>query len=125
MDEENNGGDASEANDENQDTISILSDISKEEVPNQTSTPLNIFLQKAMNQNGGSIKRGNFFSAKAYLTLRIGQKQARRTEYSTLKTKRGLGEVGRVGTRIHKLVSSQGSPHPIVLQETETHDSYQ
>jgi len=91
----NNGGDASEANDENQDTISILSDIFRRRSSNSDQHTLNIFLQKAMNKMEGSIKRGNFFSAKATYTLRIGQKQARRTEYQhTQNKKRALEEGG-------------------------------
>jgi len=48
MDEEKNGGNASEAHGEIQNTISILSDLSEEEVPNYDQHILNIFLQKAM-----------------------------------------------------------------------------
>ena len=58
MDEENILGDASQANDEIQDTIPILYDISEEEdVPNSDQHTLNNSLQKAM-KNMGSIKRG-------------------------------------------------------------------
>jgi len=55
MDEENIGGDASEANDENQDTISILSDISEEDVPTSDQNTLKNFLQKAMDGGGGGV----------------------------------------------------------------------
>jgi len=125
IDEENIGGDASEANDENQDTISILSDISEEEdVPNSDQHTLNIFLQKAMNNMEGSIKRGSNGSAKATYAVRIGQKQARRTEYRhTQNKKRALEEGQQGGNQITNWFHPKGGPHPIVLQETDTYDS--
>ena len=65
MDEEKFLGDTSQANDETQDPISILSNISEEDVPNSDQHTLNIFLQKAVKKMEGSIKRGSNSSSKA------------------------------------------------------------
>ena len=118
IDEENIGGDASEANDENQDMISILSDISEEDVPNSDQHTLNIFLQKAMNNMEGSIKRGSNSSAKATYAVRIGQKQARRTEYQhTQNKKRALEEGWKSGNLITNWFQPKARPHTNNLQE--------
>jgi len=62
MDEEKNLEDASQANDDNQDTISILSDLSEyEDVPTADQKTLNNFLQEAMNNMEESLKRGPMF----------------------------------------------------------------
>src|SRR5882724_10643209 len=120
MDEENIGGDASEAHDEIQDTISILSDLSEEEVPNSDQHTLNIFLQKAMNNMEKSIKKGSSGSAKASYTVKIGQKQARRTENCHTQQKRKALEEGRQGGNlITKSFQPKGGPHTITVQEDQ------
>jgi len=95
-DEENIGGDASEAHDEIHDTISILSDLSEEEeVPNSDQHTLNISLQKAMNNMEETIKRGR--NGKASYAVKIGQKQARRTDNCHTQQKRKALEEGPQG----------------------------
>ena len=90
-------GGASEAHDEIQDTISILSDLSEEDVPNSDQHTLNIFLQKAMNNMEESIKRGCNGSAKASYAVKIGQKQARRTDNHHTQQK---GRLWRKASRV-------------------------
>ena len=94
------GGDASEAHDEIQDTISILSDLSEEEeVPNSDQHTLNIFLQKAMNNMEESIKRGSNGSAKASYAVKIGQSRPEGLRTTTLNKKGRLWrKAGRVVT---------------------------
>jgi len=117
MDEENIGGDASEAHDEIQDTISIPSDLS-EDVPNSDQHTLNIFLQKAMNNMEESIKRGSNCSAKASYAVKIGQKQARRTENHHTQQKRKALEQGQQGGNlITNWFQLKGGPHTIHVQE--------
>src|SRR5882724_11649868 len=119
MDEENIGGDVSEAHDEIQDTISILSDLSEEEdVPNSDQHTLNIFLQKAMKNMEESIKRGRNGSAKASYAVKIGQKQARRTENChTQKKRKALEEGWQGGNLITNWFQLKGGPHTIHVQE--------
>src|SRR5882724_7084646 len=121
MDEENIGGDASEAHDEIQDTISILSDLSEEEeVPNSGQHTLNIFLQKAMNNMEESIKRGSNGFDKASYAVKIGQKQARRTENHHTQQKRKALEEGRQGGNlITNWFQLKGGPHTIHVQEDQ------
>jgi len=118
MDEENFLGDTSQANDATQDTISILSDISEEDVPDSDQHTLNIFLHKAMNNMEESIKRGSNSSAKATYAVRIGQKQARRTEYQhTQNKKRALEEGWQGGNLITNWFQPKAGPHTNDLQE--------
>jgi len=118
MDEENIGGGASEAHDEIQDTISILSDLSQKEVPNSDHHTLNIFLQKVMNNMEESIKRGSNGSANASYAVKIGQKQARRTENCHTQQKRKALEEGQQGGNlIPKWFQPKGGPHTITVQE--------
>src|SRR5882724_11417873 len=121
MDEEHIGGDASEAHDEIQDTISILSDLSEEEdVPNSDQHTLNIFLQKAMNNMEESTKRGSNGSAKASYAVKIGQKQARRTEnHHTQQKRKALEEGQQGGNLITKWFQPKGGPHTITVQEDQ------
>jgi len=126
MDEENILGGASQANDEIQDTISILSDISEEEdVPTSDQNTLNNFLQKAMNNMEESIKRGRNGSAKASYAVRVGQKQARRTEYHHIQQKkRALEEGQQGGNLITNWFQPKARPHTIDVQEdTDSSDS--
>jgi len=91
MDEENILWDASQANDDNQETISIISNLSEDEdVPTADQNTLNNFLQKAMNMEE-SLKRGTNGSAKASYAVRVGQKQARRTVLTHSTQKGGFG----------------------------------
>src|SRR5882724_9484229 len=120
MDEENIVGDASEAHDEIQDTISILYDLSEEDVPNSDQHTLNIFLQKAMNNMEESIKRGSNGSAKASYAVKIGQKQTRRTEnHHTQQKRNALEEVQQGGNLITKWYQPKGGPHTITVQESQ------
>ena len=125
MDEENTLGEASQANDEIQDTISILSDVSEEEnLHTSDQNILNKFLHKAMNNMEESIKRGINGSAKATYAVKIGQKQARRTEYwHTQNKKRALEEGWKGGNQITNWFHPKAGPHPIGLKETDTYDS--
>src|SRR5882724_3114421 len=112
------GGDASEAHDEIQVTISILSDLSEEEVSNSDQHTLKIFLQKAMNNMEESIKRGSNGSAKASYVVKIGQKQARRTENHHTQQKRKVLEEGwQGGNLITKWFQPKGGPHTITVPE--------
>jgi len=84
-----------------------------------TSThTLNIFLQKAMNNMEESIKRGSNGSAKASYAVKIGQKQARRTENHHTQQKRKALEQGRQGGNlITNWFQPKGGPHTIHVQE--------
>src|SRR5882724_66192 len=120
MDKENIGGDVSEAHDEIQDTISILSDLSEEDVPNSDQYTLNIFLQKVMNNMEESIKRGSNGSSNASYAVKIGQKQARRTEnHHTQQKRKALEEVQQGGNLITKWFQPKGGPHTITVQEDQ------
>ena len=66
-------------------------------MPTSDQNTLNNFLQKAMNNMEESIKRGRNGSAKASYAVRVGQKQARRTEYHHIQQKKRALEEGWQG----------------------------
>src|SRR5882672_2355607 len=108
------------------DTISILSDISEEEdVPTSDQNTLNNFLQKAMNNMEECIKRGRNGSAEASYAVRVGQKQARRTEYHHIQQKKRALEEGRQGgSLITNWFKPKARSHTIDVQEdTDSSDS--